>query len=61
MKIYSTEIDTWNERYALAKQYYNNGNLFIPSQYISSDNIKLGDWISRQRKNIKMVNYLKNK
>ena len=40
----------WHEMYSLSKQYrYDNGNLLIPSNYITEDNIQLGSWISKQR------------
>lgn len=47
----------WNEKYAIAKQYYaENGNLLIPSKYITKENIKIGMWISQQRKYYKEGN-----
>ena len=35
--------------YLQAKLEY--GNLLAPAKYVTADGIKLGDWISRQRKN----------
>lgn len=53
--------DSWNDMYKLAKQYYDyNGNLLIPSKYITDGNIKLGYWIEYQRKAYK-VGKLSNK
>ena len=50
----------WKKIYELAKHYYEeNGNLLIPDQYITNDNIKLGRWIGTQRYNYK-VNILSN-
>jgi len=44
----------WKKTYELAKQYYDeNGDLLIPDQYITNDNIKLGRWIATQRYNYK--------
>lgn len=44
----------WKKIYELAKRYYEeNGNLLIPDQYITNDNIKLGRWIGTQRYNYK--------
>ena len=50
----------WMEKYNLAKKYYNdNGNLNIPSNYITENGIKLGMWICCQRKAFKgNPNYL---
>ena len=40
----------WENRYKLAVEYYNeNGNLLIPSNYITGDKIKLGSWVNTQR------------
>ena len=42
---------SWEKYFEFAKQYYeNNGDLLVPSQYITNQNIKLGTWIDRQRK-----------
>lgn len=47
----------WKTMYELAKKYYEEkGNLLIPDQYITNDNIKLGRWIATQR-----YNYSENK
>ena len=41
----------WKNMYNVAKKYYDkNGDLLVPSKYVSDDNIKLGYWITRQRK-----------
>jgi len=42
---------TWDEWYALAKAYYKEyGNLLVPALYETKEYIKLGFWISNQRK-----------
>ncbi len=44
-----TRNDLWNEKYKIAKKYYEaKGNLKVPRRYII-DGVKLGDWISKQR------------
>ena len=44
----------WKNIYLLAKQYYeDNGHLLIPDKYVTTENIKLGRWISTQRYNYK--------
>ena len=44
----------WNEYYDLASDYYKeHGNLLVPLRYKTSDNKKLGYWISDQRQNYK--------
>ena len=41
----------WNNMYNVAKKYYDkNGDLLVPSKYVSDNNIKLGYWITRQRR-----------
>lgn len=47
----------WNEYYNLLKNYYNvNGNSLVPLRYVTEDNKKLGNWVSKQR-----INYKTNK
>ncbi len=49
---------SWDEMYLQAKLYYQEyGNLLAPAKYVTADGIKLGYWISRQRKEYK-TNYL---
>ena len=49
---------SWDEMYLQAKMYYQEyGNLLAPAKYVTADGIKLGYWISRQRKEYK-TNYL---
>ena len=44
-------IVSWSAKYELAKQYYiQNGDLLIPSTYETNEGIKLGMWISHQRR-----------
>lgn len=44
-------VDRWAERYEDAKQYYEtHGDLSVPTKYINEDGIKLGSWVSEQRK-----------
>lgn len=46
--------DNWNRNYVLAKQYFReNGDLLIPSNYVVNKEIKLGIWISHQRRDYK--------
>lgn len=41
----------WRNKYRLAVQYYEeNGNLNVPYMYETEENVKLGLWISKQRK-----------
>lgn len=43
--------DPWEERYSLAKDYYEkHGDLNIPQHYKTADNIWLGKWLYLQRK-----------
>ena len=45
--------DTWDEKYQIAKKYYEkHGNLLIPYNY-KINGINLGHWISKQRKDYK--------
>ena len=49
--------ELWLEKYECAKHYYvENGNLLIPGTYETNDGVKLGMWISHQRRD-----YLKDK
>jgi hypothetical protein len=46
------EIDDWDYKYSLAKQFFDeNGHLLIPVSFVSEDkdNTNLGIWISYQR------------
>jgi len=44
----------WKDMFEIAKQYYKeNGNLLVPGKYVNADNIKIGYWIGRQRKDYK--------
>lgn len=41
----------WERNYLAAAQYYqDNGDLLVPSQYVTKEGIKLGTWIARLRK-----------
>ena len=41
----------WENNYSAAVRYYReNGNLTVPSNYVSPDGVRLGAWISRMRK-----------
>lgn len=41
----------WENNFSAAVKYYKeNGNLIVPSNFVSDDGIKLGCWISRLRK-----------
>lgn len=41
----------WENNYSAAVKYYReNGNLIVPTKFVSDDGIKLGSWISRLRK-----------
>lgn len=52
--IWSVYEIQWYENYQLAVEYYNdNGNLLVPLRYKTTSNIKLGSWISGQRRNFK--------
>lgn len=46
------KVPEWNIAYNYAKQYYEeNGHLFVPKRYITSDGFVLGKWIWEQRDN----------
>ena len=48
------EMKSWDEMYEIARGYYEHqGNLLVPIQYVSEENIKLGAWIANQRKQYK--------
>lgn len=52
--IWSVYEIQWYENYQVAVEYYNdNGNLLVPLRYKTTSNIKLGSWISGQRRNFK--------
>ena len=52
--IWSVYDIQWYENYNLAVEYFNeNGNLLVPLRYKTTSNIKLGSWISGQRRNFK--------
>lgn len=41
----------WENNYSAALRYYReNGNLIVPSNFVSDDGVRLGAWISRLRK-----------
>ena len=41
----------WENNFSAAVRYYKeNGNLIVPSNYVSDDGVRLGSWISRLRK-----------
>lgn len=42
--------ENWDERYRLAKRYWNeHGNIRIPASYVTEDGQLLGKWLVRQR------------
>lgn len=44
------QVTGWNEGYSYAKQYFEeNGHLFVPKKYVTSDGFTLGKWIWEQR------------
>lgn len=46
-----SEEDSWMKHFQLAEKYYSQyGNLDVPSSYITPDGVRLGTWISRQRR-----------
>ncbi|MBO4616395.1 MAG: helicase associated domain-containing protein [Lachnospiraceae bacterium] len=52
--LWEVNVEQWNEYYALASEYYKErGNLLVPLNYKTSDNKRLGAWISYQRKSFK--------
>ena len=49
--VWSLSDYEWMKMYDLAARYYNdNGNLFVPKNYKTGDNVLLGAWVERQRK-----------
>lgn len=49
--VWSISDCEWMKMYALAAKYFNdNGNLLIPKNYKTGDNVLLGAWIDHQRK-----------
>ena len=41
----------WENNFSAAVKYYKeNGNLIVPSNFVSADGVRLGSWISRLRK-----------
>jgi len=47
----TNNYETWIEKYEYAKRYYTkNGDLLIPATYETDDGVKLGAWISHQRR-----------
>lgn len=46
-----SEDDSWMKYFRLAEKYYSQyGDLNVPSSYITPDGVRLGTWISRQRR-----------
>lgn len=44
------QVTGWNQGYNYAKQYFEeNGHLFVPKKYVTSDGFDLGKWIWEQR------------
>lgn len=44
------QVTGWNQGYSYAKQYFEeNGHLFIPKKYVTSDGFELGKWLWEQR------------
>ena len=44
------KVPEWDIAYSYAKQYYEeNGHLFVPKKYVTSDGFTLGKWIWEQR------------
>ena len=45
-----SEVTSWEEWYGLAKAYYEeNGDLRVPTKYVTEDGKRLGQWICVQR------------
>ena len=60
--VWSIYDEQWLEYYGFAMKYYNEkGNLLIPLLYISDDGVKLGSWISTQRRQYKRGKLSKEK
>lgn len=44
------KVSEWEEGYQYAEQFYEeNGHLFVPKRYVTSDGFELGKWIQEQR------------
>ena len=44
------KVTGWNQGYSYAEQYFEeNGHLFVPKKYVTSDGFELGKWIQEQR------------
>lgn len=44
------QVTGWELGYSYAEQYYEeNGHLFVPKKYVTSDGFELGKWIQEQR------------
>lgn len=49
--VWSLSDYEWMKMYDLAVNYYHtNGNLYVPKDYKTDDNVLLGAWVERQRK-----------
>ncbi len=54
--IWSVPEEQWNTGYSAAMKYYvENGHLRVPIEYATETGFKLGEWISRQRKQITLT------
>ena len=49
--IWDISMETWDEKYYALEEYYKeHGNIDVPTKYETKDGIKLGYWVSVQRK-----------
>ena len=49
--IWDISMETWDEKYYALEEYYKgHGNVDVPTRYETKDGIKLGYWVSVQRK-----------
>ena len=49
--LWQVHLSKWEEMYLIAKNYFDNyGTLTTPERFITSEGIKLGAWLERQRK-----------
>lgn len=49
--LWQVHLSKWEEMYLIAKDYFDNyGTLTTPERFITSEGIKLGAWLERQRK-----------